>query len=127
MTVTNTVNAGRRNGQTLLLLAACGLLGLNLVATVSSPSSAFAQVRTSPQPDAVIEPPFNASDQRKRMIEQLTAMNDRLGRLEAQLAKGIKVTELPPLKLDLPSHLREPAPGGNTAGGTSAAPAGNRR
>lgn len=44
--------------------------------------------------------PFNSGDQRKQIIDQLKDVNQRLGRLENQLTKGIsvKVTEMPAMK-----------------------------
>lgn len=58
-------------------------------ADVVRPQSALAQGDTLS--------PFNAAEQRKQTIEQLREVNQRLGRLEAQIRGGInvKVTEMP--------------------------------
>lgn len=57
------------------------------------PSVAAAQSSSS-------EPPFNAAEQRKNMIAQLTQINERLGRLESKLDKplSVKVVEMPAQK-----------------------------
>lgn len=57
------------------------------------PSVAVAQSSSS-------EPPFNAAEQRKTMIAQLTQINERLGRLESKLDKplSVKVLEMPAQK-----------------------------
>ncbi len=43
--------------------------------------------------------PFNATAQRRDMLEQLRQMNERLTRIESKLERGInvKVTEMPPV------------------------------
>jgi|CXWL01.1.fsa_nt_gi hypothetical protein len=47
----------------------------------------------------------SAADQRKQMILALANMGTRLDKIEALLSKGIKVSEMPELKL--PADLRE--------------------
>lgn len=68
-------------------------------------SSAMAQTRTTPggnpagetTGEPVTSPPFNATEQRNRVISQLDQMNHRLATIEAKLDKGlsVKVTEMP--------------------------------
>jgi len=41
----------------------------------------------------------NALQQRKEMIAELRQLNAKLDRLDASLSKGVKVTEMPALKL----------------------------
>ena len=50
-------------------------------------------------PRGQLESPFNATEQRKQIIAQLTQMNERLTRMETKLNTGIsvKVTEMPPV------------------------------
>lgn len=57
------------------------------------PSAAMAQ----DTPRGQLESPFNATEQRKQIIAQLTQMNERLTRMETKLNTGIsvKVTEMP--------------------------------
>jgi hypothetical protein len=59
------------------------------------PESANAQ----PQQDQ-FKSPFNSAEDRKLLIDQLKEVNQRMGRLEAQLKSGIsvKVTEMPAQK-----------------------------
>lgn len=59
------------------------------------PAAAMAQ----DNPRGQLESPFNATEQRKQIIAQLTQMNERLTRMEAKLNTGIsvKVTEMPPV------------------------------
>lgn len=56
---------------------------------LAGPSAANAAFQT--------EPPFNATQQRKEMIEQLKRLNERMASIEAKLDRGInvKVTEMP--------------------------------
>lgn len=60
----------------------------------------FADALRPREAAAQVETPFNSAEQRKQMIQQLTEINSRLGRLESQLKTGInvKVTEMPPQK-----------------------------
>lgn len=96
--------SNRSSNATVALWACGGLLGLNLLLGISGihpVEAAFAQQSSKD----LVDPPFNAAEQRKRMIEQLTIMNDRLTRLESKLDKGIsvKVTEMPAIKVEAPS------------------------
>ncbi|GEM_PF-1904803 len=62
------------------------------------PESAMAQ--PSRPGDSPVPPPFNAAGDRKMLIDQLTELNAKVGRIEAKLAGGInvKVTEMPAVK-----------------------------
>lgn len=88
------------NSMTPAIWACAGVLGLTLLlgnsgvsGTAPANAAAFDQPGTTMQPEG----PFNSADQRKRMIEQLTMLNERMARLEAKLDKGInvKVIEMP--------------------------------
>lgn len=54
-------------------------------------------VRTAGAQQQSGESPFNATEQRKQIIEQLKQVNDRLAKVETKLNTGIsvKVTEMP--------------------------------
>ena len=54
-----------------------------------------------PGDEPTLTTPFNASEQRKQMIEQLRLMNDRLTRIENKLAQplDVRVKEMPPITL----------------------------
>jgi hypothetical protein len=85
----NQSNPARRS---LLLPAAilgAGLLAGSMFSEAICPSLAGAQT--------VTEPPFNAADQRKQIIEQLKTLNDKVTTLQGRFDKGIsvKVTEMP--------------------------------
>jgi hypothetical protein len=73
------------------------LLGAHFADDVR-PESALAQPVKSGGDGA--PPPFNSAGDRKVLIDQLTEVNARLGRIEAKLNSGInvKVTEMPPAK-----------------------------
>lgn len=81
-----------------LLTVVAVLLVLNLVValTGAGPASAMAQTERTPPGEL-----FNSGEQRKRMIEQLSQINERLGRIESRMEKGfnVKVTDLPPVKI----------------------------
>jgi Flp pilus assembly protein TadB len=91
-----------------LLALAIALMILNLVILwVSAAPAAQGQIGAAPrsEPEGQL---FNATEQRRRMIEQLTALservnqvNDRLGRIEQKLEKGleVKVTEMPKVEI----------------------------
>jgi hypothetical protein len=70
-------------------LVALGVLIGSMAPGLTAPAPATAQS----------EPPFNAAEQRKQMIAQLSQMNDRLARIEGKLDKtvNVKVTEMPPV------------------------------
>lgn len=71
------------------------VLGSPFLSWLFSPSNVLAQPeKISP------ENTLNAAEQRKTMNTNLVAINDRLGRIEAQLKTGIsvKVTEMPASK-----------------------------
>ena len=81
------------------VLAACAvLLALNLLRPFDLVPSAFAQAGDSNNLTSALE-------QRKQMIAQLTAMEKKLEKIEAQFSKGIKISEMPDLKL--PAELKE--------------------
>ncbi len=63
------------------------------------PSSALAQDKIAP------ENTLNAAEQRKQINLNLVQIQDRLGRIEAQLKSGIsvKVTEMPPVTMKDPA------------------------
>jgi len=89
-----------KRSSTHVLLTICAvLLAANAFVSLTGggASPAFAQQERT-QPGEV----FNSGEQRRKMIEQLTQMNDRLGRLEARMEKGfnVKVLEMPPVKIE---------------------------
>ncbi|MGD9688790.1 MAG: hypothetical protein AB7K52_02475 [Phycisphaerales bacterium] len=103
------MNDRKHSSMTPAVWACAAILGLNLIlgSTGTSgmmPSHAAAQTGSSGQPGTTMmpEPPFNAADQRKRMIEALTQLGDRMARIEARLEKGVsvKVIEMPASKKD---------------------------
>lgn len=63
-------------------------------------SDAMRPQAASAQPDDEFKSPFNSAGDRKMLIDQLKDVNQRLGRIEAQLKNGIsvKVTEMPKTK-----------------------------
>lgn len=73
-------------------LVGAGLLVGGVFSEAVRPSFASAQ-------QTVTEPPFNATEQRKQMIEQLRSLNDKVSAMQARLDKGlsVKVTEMPPV------------------------------
>lgn len=80
----------------VLLAAVAVLLLLNLVAgDARLPESVAAA-----QPAGDLSP-FNATEQRKRMIDALDEISGRLAKLESKLDKGlnVKVTEMPAVKV----------------------------
>ncbi len=95
-------HSARPSSATVALWAAAALLGFNLMLGVSGLRGTSPAMADPPQND----PPFNAAEQRKRMIDQLTQINDRLARLEGKLDKGInvKVTEMPAIKVESPKN-----------------------
>lgn len=44
-------------------------------------------------------PPFNSTEERKQLLNMMTEVNQRLGRIEAKLNAGlsVKVTDMPPV------------------------------
>lgn len=96
---------------TTLLAVMAALLGVNLlVVTLAgnaardiglAPAAAYAQPSTSRDTKITNDPPFNAAEQRRRMIEQLEQLSVRLAAIESKLDKGlsVKVTEMPPVKI----------------------------
>lgn len=89
----------KRSSVPVLLTVAAALLAANLFVTVTGAgaSAALAQGERA-QPGEL----FNSGEQRRRMIEQLTQMNERLAKIEARMEKGfnVKVTEMPPVKIE---------------------------
>lgn len=76
------------------LVLAGALIG-SALSPMFAPAPAAA-ARPDPEKGDTISP-FNAGDQRRQMITQLTEMNQRLGRLESKINSGltVKVTEMP--------------------------------
>lgn len=74
-----------------LVPAAAVFAGMLLIAQMGDAGPAAANAAYQP------ETPFNATQQRKDMIEQLKQLNERMARIEAKLERGInvKVTEMP--------------------------------
>jgi hypothetical protein len=91
-------NARPGHSTNLMLTAACVLLGLNLLRPMDLAGTAMAQSGDGSGLASALE-------QRKQMITALQAMERKLDKVEAALAKGIKVSEMPDLKL--PSELKE--------------------
>lgn len=84
---------------TALLPAAAAFAGL---LAASHFGDAFAPSQASAyQPG---ETPFNATAQRKEMIEQLKMLNERMTRIESKLDRGVnvKVTEMPAVTVQNP-------------------------
>ena len=75
------------------LLAVIGVLSLLAVARFDAGASAWAQGGQT------TDPPFNAAEQRKMMIQALEKMNTRLTAIENKINTGlsVKVTEMPPV------------------------------
>lgn len=100
-------DAAHGRARSLLPLAALGaaILAISQASLVPAPSSALAQ---SNNDEPLTTTPFNASEQRKQMIEQLRAMNERLSRIETKLAQplDVRVKEMPPIQIP-----PAPAPG----------------
>jgi hypothetical protein len=79
---------------TALLLAVIGVLSFLVVARFDAgPSAAWAQGGQT------TDPPFNAAEQRKMMIQALEKLNTRLSAIENKINTGltVKVTEMPPV------------------------------
>lgn len=81
-----------------ILTAVVVLLAFNLLKPLDLVSSALAQATDGTGLASALE-------QRKQMITQLAAMEKKLDKLEAMLSKGIKISEMPDLKL--PAELKE--------------------
>ncbi len=88
-----------------ILALAVALLVLNLVILMVSASAPAHGQSVRNEPDPI----FNATEQRKRMIEQLQVLNDRVGqlgekiaRVEQKLDKGldVRVTQMPAIKVE---------------------------
>lgn len=88
----------RAHATNRILTAVAVLLALNLLKPFDLVSSAFAQPGDGNNLTSALE-------QRKQMIAQLATMEKKLEKIEAQLAKGIKISEMPDLKL--PAELKE--------------------
>ena len=82
----------------MALTAVAVLLALNLLRPIETVGTAAAQ-------PAAGEGLASAAEQRKQMMTQLTSIERHMEKLEAQLAKGIKVSEMPELKL--PAEMKE--------------------
>jgi hypothetical protein len=89
--------ASRRTNRVLTAVAV--LLALNLLKPMDLVSSAIAQ------PGESTSGLTSAIEQRKQMIAQLNTLEKKLEKIESALAKGIKISEMPELKL--PSDLKE--------------------
>ncbi|MFN0011200.1 MAG: hypothetical protein ACKVS8_06090 [Phycisphaerales bacterium] len=88
----------RVRGPVAMLTVVAALLAANLflgALGVVGPNEARAE------PNKTIEPPFNAGDQRKHMIDQLAQIHLKLAGIESKLDKGlsVKVTEMPPVRV----------------------------
>jgi hypothetical protein len=95
----NTSTSTRHSRSTNRVLAAVAvLLALNLLKPFDLVASASAQPGEGTTLASAIE-------QRKQMITQLTAIEKKLEKVEAALAKGIKISEMPDLKI--PAELKE--------------------
>jgi hypothetical protein len=92
----NTVRTGRSTN--VALTAACVLLGLNLLRPMDLAGTAWAQSGDGTGLASALE-------QRKQMISALQTIERKLDKVEAALSKGIKVSEMPDLKL--PSELKD--------------------
>jgi hypothetical protein len=71
------------------------IIGVLLIGLFARPDA-----RAWGQPgDPVVDPPFNATEQRRQMILALQQMNTRLGAIETKINSGltVKVTEMPPV------------------------------
>lgn len=90
-------NARSSRYTNLALTAIAVLLGVNLLKP-DFVSSALAQ----PGENQTLA---SAAEQRKQMIAQLTSIEKKIERMDATLAKGIKVTDMPELKL--PTELKD--------------------
>lgn len=88
--------ASPRTNRVLTVVAV--LLAINLLKPMDLVPSALAQPGESTGLTSAIE-------QRKQMIAQLAALEKKLDKVEAALAKGIKISEMPELKL--PSDLKD--------------------
>jgi hypothetical protein len=88
----------KRSRLNTVLIAVCAVLALLLIAKTGQPGlTARADAAViDPQPDPK-DPPFNAAEQRRVMITQLTEMNRRLTSIETKINAGlsVKVTEMP--------------------------------
>ncbi|MEK6703457.1 MAG: hypothetical protein AABZ53_14445 [Planctomycetota bacterium] len=82
-----------------VLTAIAILLGVIALKPVELTSTAMAQPATKSPADTGDTALTNAAEQRKVMIAELKNMGKRLERVEAALVKGVKVTEMPELKL----------------------------
>lgn len=94
-------HAGQRTGKytNTALTAVALLLGLNLLKPGDFAATAMAQPGEGQQTLA------SAAEQRKQMIGQLSSLEKKLDKIDAMLTKGIKITDMPELKL--PSELKD--------------------
>lgn len=85
------IAAVRANPWFTASLVLAGVLAGSHLGSFAGPSSAAAQPK-SDQPT-----PFNPSERQMQMVQQLTEMNQRLGRIETKLGSTltVKVTEMP--------------------------------
>lgn len=89
---------GRRSN--LLVTAGAVALATIILAQVTNvPTVQTASAVSADEP--LTSTPFNASEQRKQMIDQLRLMNDRLTRIENKLSQplDVRVKEMPPIVL----------------------------
>lgn len=85
-----------------VLWGACAVLALLLAARAGQPGLlARADAVLVDPPEKTAESPFNAAEQRKQMIIQLTEMNRRLAAIENKINSGlsVKVTEMPAVQI----------------------------
>lgn len=83
--------ARRANPWFTASLVLAGVLAGSHLGSFAGPSAASAQQKGEPTT------PFNPGERQLQMVQQLTEMNQRLGRIEAKLGGtlNVKVTEMP--------------------------------
>lgn len=90
-----TTRGGRYTNTALTAIAV--LLALNLLKPVDFVAAASAQPAS--------EGLASAAEQRKQIIAELASIEKKIERVEAQMTKGIRISEMPELKL--PAEMKE--------------------